>query len=146
MKTYPLLNDADQMTGFEISSLFFPSSASVSRFFEKCPGVQVTRRRKLFESGNEVHAELEFEGGTLIVWEPFGDNSRFWIGPKEESETTSDSLQRLHDFVSSNWPGPIQQNAWFRAPVASLSDRYRPFRDACRAIALVRGQRWRRAL
>ncbi len=109
MKTYPLLNDANQMTGFEISNLFFPSSASVSRFFAKCPGAQVTRQRKMFESGNEIHAEIAFEGATFIVWEPFGDNSRFWIGPKEESEMAPDSLRRLHEFVTANWPGPISR-------------------------------------
>lgn len=109
MKTFPLLNDGGEMTGFEISSLFFPSSASVSRFFAKCPGVQLTQQRKMFESGNEVHAELAFEGNTFIVWEPFGDNSRVWIGPKEESDEALAGLRGLHEFVSSNWPGPISR-------------------------------------
>jgi len=113
MKTYPLLNDADKMIGFEISNLFFPSSASVGRFFAKCPGVQITRQRKMFESGNEIHAELVFEGTTFIVWEPFGDNSRFWVGLKDESDLESDieseSLRSLREFVSSSWPGPISR-------------------------------------
>ncbi len=113
MKTYPLLNDADKVIGFEVSNLFFPSSASVSRFFAKCPGVQITRQRKMFESGNEIHVELVLEGTTFIVWEPFGDNSRYWVGLKEESDLESDiesdSLRSLQEFVSSSWPGPISK-------------------------------------
>ena len=97
------------MTGFEVPNIYFPSSASVSRFFAKCPGVQVTKKRKMFESGNEGHAELAYEGTTFIVWEPFGDNSRYWIGPKEDSKIEVDSLRRLHEFVSSNWPGPVSR-------------------------------------
>lgn len=109
MKTYPLLNDNGEMTAFEISNIFFPSSASVSRFFAKCPGVKFTRQRRMFERGNDLHAEFTFEGIPFVVWEPFGDNSRFWIGPDEEVHNWETGLRKLHEFVSSNWPGPLSK-------------------------------------
>ena len=109
MKTYPLLNDTGEMTGFEVSNIFFPSSASICRFIAKCPGVNVTTQRKMFESGNEIHAEFTFDGTKFVVWEPFSDNSRFWIGPSDGETGAATSTQKLREFVSSNWPGPISR-------------------------------------
>ena len=97
------------MTGFEISNIFFPSSASISRFIAKCPGVNVTTQRKMFESGNEIHTEFTFDGAKFVVWEPFGDNSRFWIGPSDGETDTTTSTRKLREIVSSNWPGPISR-------------------------------------
>lgn len=109
MKTYPLLDDAGELRGFEIPSFFFMSSASVSRFFRKCPGVTVTRQRRLFESGNEVRAELVLDGTKYIVWEPYGDNSRFWVGPDGESQGAKDGVRKLQTFAAANWPGPVSR-------------------------------------
>lgn len=30
----------------------------------------------------EQFCEFEVEGQRFIVWEPFGDNSRYWVGPE----------------------------------------------------------------
>jgi len=30
----------------------------------------------------EVFCEFEIQGQIFIAWEPFGDNSRYWIGPE----------------------------------------------------------------
>lgn len=109
MKTYPLLNDSGQMIGFEISNFFFSSSASVARFFKKYPGVSLTRQRRMFERGNEIHAEFDFDGLAFVVREPYGDSSRFWIGPSEDTQDAEVSTRRLHDLVLSNWPGPVSK-------------------------------------
>ena len=116
MKTYPEFNNAGEMTAFEISNIYFPSSGSVSRFFARCPGVQIEQQRRPFEVGNEVHTAFKFEGTTFVVWEPYGDSSRFWIGPQKE--VAVDSIKNLHTFVATHWPGPIsrlvgQVTAWF---------------------------------
>jgi hypothetical protein len=81
----------------------------VSRFFAKCPGVKFTRLRRMFERGNDLHAEFTFEGIPFVVWEPFGDNSRFWIGPDEEVYNWETGLRKLHECVSSSWPGPLSK-------------------------------------
>ncbi len=109
MKTFPLIDQDGALSGFEIPSVYFLTSASVSRFFARCPGVTVTKQRKLFERGNEVHAELILDGAKFIVWEPFGDNSRFWVGPSDESKGALDGVRKIQSFVSTNWPGPVSR-------------------------------------
>ncbi|MCY1311840.1 hypothetical protein D9M70_621990 [compost metagenome] len=34
-------------------------------------------------SADEYLVSFQFSGHDYVVWEPFGDNSRYWIGPKE---------------------------------------------------------------
>ncbi len=63
----------------------------------------------MFESGNEIHTEFTFDGAKFVVWEPFGDNSRFWIGPSDEETGSTTSTLKLREIVSSNWPGPISR-------------------------------------
>ena len=41
--------------------------------------------RKMFGK-SEVHVKFEFDGVAFEAWEPFGDNSRIHIGPKNEAQ------------------------------------------------------------
>ena len=50
---------------------------------ERIPGYHVLRRPKLFSYFREDEfCEFEVEGMKFVVWEPYGDNSRYWIGPQ----------------------------------------------------------------
>lgn len=63
----------------------------------------------MFESGNEIHTEFTFDGANFVVWEPFGDNSRFWIGPSDDETGAVTNTLKLREIVSSSWPGPISR-------------------------------------
>ena len=43
------------------------------------------RCRKMFAKSDDVHIEFKYREQPYIVWEPFGDNSRYWIGPKDSA-------------------------------------------------------------
>ena len=116
VETYSQNNDHGDVCAFEIPSSYFFSSACVARFFSRCPGVQVERVRRLFEFGNEVHAIFTLDGDRYFVWEPYGDNSRYWVGP-EKGAAPPPSLAKLREFVHSSWPGPVSA---LRARVLSL--------------------------
>jgi hypothetical protein len=116
METFSQHNDRGEVCAFEIPSGHFLSSAGVVRFLSRCPGVQVERVRRLFEVGNDVHAIFTLDEDRYLVWEPYGDNSRYWIGPEGEARPPQ-SLAKLRAFVHSNWPGPISA---LRARVLSL--------------------------
>jgi hypothetical protein len=38
-----------------------------------------------------VHVTFKYLGLDYIVWEPFGDNSRYWIGPAQEDAQSSNT-------------------------------------------------------
>ena len=48
-----------------------------------------------------------FKGESFDVWEPFGDNSRYWIGPSDEPQRRRESIDDLESYVRNSWPGPI---------------------------------------
>jgi hypothetical protein len=37
---------------------------------------------------NEEFCEFEVDGVPFVAWEPWGDNSRFWVGPKAKEGQT----------------------------------------------------------
>lgn len=43
----------------------------------------------------EERVSFLLHGEPCVVWEPFGDNSRYWIGPQSADSSTAD-LSKLH--------------------------------------------------
>lgn len=93
MRTRTLTSEEGELIGFEISNSFV-SSRSTAAYIRRVPGCDVLDIRKLF-SRNEVHVRFAFAGKTFIVWEPFGDNSRLWIGPDDGESVSVDLLVAL---------------------------------------------------
>jgi hypothetical protein len=109
MKTYPLRNEGGEVYAFEMPNSSFLSSRSVARYFSRCPGVSVTRVRRLFAFGDEVHIQFSIDGESFEVWEPYGDNSRYWVGPSSEPQRRRACVDRLESFVRETWPGPVSK-------------------------------------
>ncbi len=87
MHTYPHVSEATGETlGFEIE-LVYISLAAVARLLSSIEGVSDLRRRRPFTRFDEVHIRFQYKGTECVVWEPFGDNSRYWIGQRESSPT-----------------------------------------------------------
>lgn len=107
METYPILNNADEIVAFEIPNSYFISSAGIARFFRRCPGVEITRVRRLFALGEDVHVHFDFRGESFLVWEPYGDSSRLWVGLSTDIGRRSIHIDELEAIVRSHWPGPI---------------------------------------
>lgn len=83
MKTYPVLNDRKQRTPiFEIENAYI-GPTTVARLLAEVEGATDVRPRKMFAKSNDIHVEFKYMGQPYIVWEPFGDNSRYWIGPAD---------------------------------------------------------------
>ena len=80
MKTYDLKDQQGRVYAFEIENIGRWELCELIRSF---PGVQLLREpRWLSEFREEEFCEFEVNGQTFRAWEPFGDNSRFWIGPE----------------------------------------------------------------
>ena len=76
MKTYPILDAAGRVFAFEISNTFMHYRRLVW-VLKNVKGVADISSGKMF---GEVIAEFKYKGTPFIVWEPYGDNSRYWIG------------------------------------------------------------------
>jgi len=107
VKTYPLYDDRGGFNVFAIPHYFLlPGSAA--RYFSKMDDVEITFSRR-FLKGGDIHAEFIFEGMEFEVVEPFGDNSRLWVGPKSGYTVQHESLRKLLGYCNENWPGPISR-------------------------------------
>jgi len=81
MKTFLLNSGEGELTGFEVSNSFL-SSGGIARCVRRIRGCDVVSSRRWF-SADEVHVRFLFASKRFIVWEPFGDNSRLWVGPED---------------------------------------------------------------
>jgi len=78
MKTYALWREDGTLRGFEIANLWVPLRI-VAAVLNSVEGVESVR----WNRSSENRLEFTYRGERCVVHEPFGDNSRYWIGPKE---------------------------------------------------------------
>lgn len=77
MKTYDITDKEGRLLAFEVENLFL-MRRDVGNAFKSVPGMKVTKPASPY--GDEF-CECELNGKRFVAWEPYGDNSRFWIGP-----------------------------------------------------------------
>lgn len=82
MKTYDLTDDEGRLLAFEVSNAFL-SRKTACRIAQQIPDAILVRGPRICASEDEF-CEFEFEGVRFVLWEPWGDNNRYWIGPKPE--------------------------------------------------------------
>ncbi len=81
MKTYDLLDEGGRLFAFEVSVLE-TDRRGICRVVQSIPGANLIRKPKLFSwFREEEFCEFEVDGEKFVAWEPYGDNSRYWIGP-----------------------------------------------------------------
>ena len=80
MKTYPIKEGADPFA-FEIDHVYL-SRRTIARVLNTVEGVTEVHLGGRFGSSDDIRVEFKCQGHDYIVMEPFGDNSRYWIGPK----------------------------------------------------------------
>ena len=82
MKTFDLFDSDNRLYAFEIGNLRI-GRRGVCRVVKTIPGAKLTRTPKLFSWVREAEfCEFTVDGEIFAAEEPFGDNSRYWIGPK----------------------------------------------------------------
>lgn len=89
MRTYDVTDKHGRTFAFEIDNVWM-DRASVAAVVRTILGA---RLKELHVSwfGPDEFCEFEVGGITFVAWEPWGDNSRYWIGPRppEFSEHTA---------------------------------------------------------
>ena len=81
MKTYELLDEDGRFFAFEVGNSGL-GRRGVCDVVETIPGAQVVRRPKFLSwFREEEFCEFVVDGKMFVAWEPYGDSSRYWIGP-----------------------------------------------------------------
>ena len=82
MRTYDVPDGEGRVSAFEVGNAFLGRHGAL-RIVRTIPGAKVTRTpRRWAVSAPDDFCEFEVAGVTFVVCEPFGDNSRYWIGPQ----------------------------------------------------------------
>ena len=100
MKIYKTINDDGELLPILQIDRICISNKELVKVLSKVNGVTEIIRNGFFVSNLNLHKDIKikfnYEGVKFIVWEPFGDNSRLWIGPEyilgdTENESIADS-------------------------------------------------------
>ena len=81
MKTYPHIREDGTTSYFEISNAFPWSLGFMRRVLTSVQGVSEFKRVK----SDDDRFAFVYLGRRCVVNEPFGDNSRYWIGPVDNA-------------------------------------------------------------
>lgn len=83
MRTYPIKDREGRLFAFEVDNLLL-GRRGLARVVGSLSGVRIRRRPKFLSwFREEEFCEFEVDGGSFVAWEPYGDSSRYWIGPKD---------------------------------------------------------------
>jgi hypothetical protein len=85
METHKITYEDGNLFAFEISSTWCSRRKAVS-IIERLNNVEITKRPKWFSfKGQDVFCEFNYKDISYLIEEPWGDSSRYWIGPEEKS-------------------------------------------------------------
>jgi hypothetical protein len=97
MKTYPHIRPDGTVAYFEVSNLLPWSLGFMRRLLTSVEGVSGYKRQWF----NEDRFSFVYRGLPCVVNEPFGDNSRYWIGPSQKDPPLD--MGPIHDAFVRFW-------------------------------------------
>ena len=92
MKTYPLCKENGEIRGFEITS-FWIRFSPLFRILNSVEGVTEVKRQWL----NDNRISFQYYGRKAVVNEPWGDNSRYWVGLEDPDENSTIDISPIHE-------------------------------------------------
>ncbi|MBC8071703.1 MAG: hypothetical protein IAG13_25485 [Deltaproteobacteria bacterium] len=89
MRTYTAKRTGDgEVAAFEIENVYV-SPALVACVLSATPGVERVRSARS-DLADDVRVAFTLHGRECVVVEPYGDNSRYWIGPRDGAAPAPD--------------------------------------------------------
>lgn len=83
MKTYSIQSENQPGLPFEIQNSYI-RPRTIAALLEDVEGVTGIRLRRSFSASSEIHVRFRYKDQECVVWEPYGDSSRYWVGPENE--------------------------------------------------------------
>lgn len=104
MQTYPITDEAGNLVAFEIENVYI-RPGTMAYLLSQQSDVADIRERKLFSGDDELRLAFKYKEIPFVVAEPFGDSSRYWIGPKGDLDASiSGELRTLREIIESYQP------------------------------------------
>ena len=100
MRTYPILRDDGTVLAFEITSAWV-TFIPLFRILRSVPGVTDVKRQYF----RDDRVAFKLHGVPFVVNEPWGDSSRYWVGPEDPTESPPD-IRPLHQ-AFFQYRGPL---------------------------------------
>ena len=90
METYKLKTDEGTQFGFEIENVYI-STYKIAKILSGVDGITNIKKRKLFHKyeDDEYRLEFDYNDENFLIFEPWGDSSRYWIVPKNSDHLSS---------------------------------------------------------
>lgn len=107
MTTYPIRRPDGSLRGFEITSAWL-TLRPLLKLLRNVPGVTDVERRWF----NDDRVTFKFHGREAVVNEPWGDNSRYWVGLQNPDALPEIDITPIHEafkgyrgfLVTALWP------------------------------------------
>ncbi|CAN5864888.1 hypothetical protein BH11PSE12_BH11PSE12_06240 [soil metagenome] len=96
MNTYQVKDDLGHPFAFEVENAYI-RPRKIAELLAQTEGVSDISIRKLFGSSPDTHVKFKYFGTDFVVYEPFGDSSRYWIGPKDEQNYFSTPIEKMEE-------------------------------------------------
>jgi hypothetical protein len=108
MRTYPLTEDSGAIIGFQVSNAFL-SPREIARLVKSALGASITAGPQGYASSGEMRLRFRYAGTEFEVFEPFGNNSRYWIFPAAEKPVRVPEMDRLHELFRAYRPSLLRR-------------------------------------
>jgi hypothetical protein len=89
VEIFPIAKEDGHAIGFEIEHLFITRGA-IARLLKSIEHVTNVRVTGHFGSADESRVRFTYRDRDFMVWEPYGDNSRYAIAPTDPDKGPSD--------------------------------------------------------
>ena len=118
MKTEPIVDEGSGVvTGFFVGNVLI-GPWSAARILRRVEGVSDVRVRELFTRFDGDHVRFRYRCRDCVVHEPFGDNSSYYIGPREPGSSMNlseiESAFRAHQVLPLRWLTAVARGLRFR--------------------------------
>lgn len=106
MRIYPLSSAEGVPHAFEVDNLLL-TRGQACKIAESIPGAVIIKRSRLFRDTDDF-CEFKIGDDVFVIEEPFGDNSRYWVGPKDAKPSPSLEVVRNAFEAHESWRVPVR--------------------------------------
>ena len=109
MITYPIVGNTEGtgLFAFEVENVYV-LPRRIARILAGIDEVTAVRLWPLFRS-TDRRVEFRFRGRDFMVWEPYGDSSRYWIGPQDDNDDRPIDISVIEDAFKRYRPPPYHR-------------------------------------
>jgi hypothetical protein len=108
LRTYPLTDNSGAIYAFEVGNALL-SPREIARLVKSTLGASITAGPNGYASADDMRLRFHYAGTEFEVFEPFGDNSRYWIGPAGEKPARVPEIDKLHEMFQTYRPSLLRR-------------------------------------